>query len=74
MDGLELVRQGGLVLVVALQTIVIRELWRRLREAQDARLDEMRKLTEALMTQTRLFETLEKAVEELSLTNREDRR
>lgn len=63
MDLVELVRQGGTVLVIIFETYALIELWRRYNASQEARISEMKLLTEAAVAQTRLFANLERAVE-----------
>lgn len=60
---LELIKQGGLLALAAAEMAAIVVLWRRLALAQDARVQEIQKITEALISNARLVETLEKVLE-----------
>lgn len=79
MDWGEAIRQGGLAVVVVAEGIAIAYLWRKLNDrdkdlmaSYEARIKEARESTTALLTQTRLFDTLEKAVDMMATKRQGD--
>jgi hypothetical protein len=79
MDWGEAIRQGGLAVVCVAEGIAIGYLWRKLNDrdkdlmaSYEARIKEARESTTALLTQTRLFDTLEKAVDLMTSKRKED--
>lgn len=61
-EFVELLRQGGLLAVIAIETCAVIALWRRYVDSQEARIAEVERITEVISTNTRLVEALERAL------------